>query len=51
MTVRRTIEKAKRQADVNKYRKYHEEKAQIPMGLPPKEFEERVKALAKKYHI
>ena len=33
------------------YRRYHEAKAKIPMDLPPQEFEERVKALARKYHI
>lgn len=38
-------------ADAERYRRYHEAKARIPMDLPPAEFEERVKALARKYHI
>ena len=38
-------------ADAERYRRYHEAKARIPMDLPPKEFEERVKALARKYKI
>lgn len=38
-------------ADAERYRRYHEAKAKIPMALPPQEFTERVKALAKKYHI
>ena len=37
--------------DADKYRRYHEEKAKIPMDLPPQEFEERVKKLARKYKI
>ena len=38
-------------ADAERYRRYHAAKAKIPMDLPPAEFEERVKALARKYHI
>lgn len=38
-------------ADAERYRRYHEAKARIPMDLPPEEFTERVKALARKYHI
>lgn len=38
-------------ADAERYRRYHEAKAKIPMDLPAAEFEERVKKLAKKYHI
>lgn len=36
---------------VERYRRYHEAKAKIPMDLPPEEFEERVKKLARKYHV
>ena len=36
---------------VERYRRYHEAKAKIPMDLPPEEFEARVKALARKYRI
>ena len=38
-------------ADADRYRRYHEAKSRIPMDLPPQEFEEEVKKLAKKYHI
>lgn len=38
-------------ADAERYLRYHNSKARIPMDLPPAEFEERVKKLAKKYHI
>lgn len=38
-------------ADAERYRRYHEAKARIPMDLPPQEFEEEIKKLAKKYHI
>lgn len=34
-----------------KYRLYAEAKARIPKDLPPKEYEERVRQLAKKYKI
>ena len=37
--------------DAERYRRYHEAKSRIPLDLPPKEFEERVKRLAKRYHI
>lgn len=43
--------KMKRDPDVERYRRYHEAKSRIPLDLPPKEFEERVKKLAKRYHI
>ena len=38
-------------ADAERYRRYHEAKARIPMDLPPAEFEAEIKKLAKKYHI
>ena len=38
-------------ADAERYRRYHEAKAKIPLDLPPEEFTERVKALARKYKI
>lgn len=38
-------------ADAERYRRYHAAKAKIPMDLPPAEYTERVKKLAKKYHI
>lgn len=38
-------------ADAERYRRYHEAKSKIPLDLPPQEFEEEVKKLARKYHI
>ena len=38
-------------ADAERYRGYHEAKARIPLDLPPQQFEEEVKKLARKYHI
>ena len=38
-------------ADAERYRRYHAAKAKIPMDLPAAEYEERVKKLARKYHI
>ena len=38
-------------ADAERYRRYHAAKAKIPMDLPPAEYTERVKKLARKYHI
>lgn len=38
-------------AEAERYRRYHDEKAKIPMDLPAAEYEERVKKLARKYHI
>ena len=42
---------ASARADAERYRRYHEAKARIPMDLPPAEFDERVRELAKKYKI
>ena len=49
--VKRWTRNVRERADTERYRRYHEAKARIPMDLPPKEFEERVKKLAKKYKI
>ena len=38
-------------ADAERYRRYHDAKAKIQMDLPAAEYEERVKKLARKYHI
>jgi len=38
-------------ADAERYRRYHEAKAKIPMDLPPAEFDSEVRKLARKYHI
>lgn len=51
MTVRRMAYNASARADAERYRRYHEAKRKIPMDLPPREYEERVKKLARKYKI
>lgn len=38
-------------AGAERYRRYADAKARIPLNLPPKEYEEAVKRLAKKYGI
>lgn len=38
-------------ADAERYRRYHAAKAKIPLDLPPAEYTEWVKKLARKYHI
>jgi hypothetical protein len=44
-------ENAQRLLDNRKYRLYAEAKAHIPKDLSPKEYEEEVKKLAKKFRI
>lgn len=39
------------EADKERYRRYAEAKARIPIDLPPNEYEARVKQLAKKFRI
>lgn len=41
----------RRKTSDNRYRRYAEAKARIPINLPPKEYERRVKNLAKKFKI
>ena len=38
-------------AESDRYRKYAEAKARIPMNLPPAEYEAEVKRLIRKYKI
>ena len=38
-------------ADAERYRRYHEAKARIPLDLPPEEYTERIRKLARKYKI
>lgn len=38
-------------AEADRYRRYAEAKRKIPMDLPPKEYEEEVRRLARKYRI
>ena len=49
--LKRLAYNASARADAERYRRYHEAKARIPMDLPPAEFDERVRELAKKYKI
>ena len=49
--VKRAAFNAHARADAERYRRYHEAKAKIPMDLPPAEFTEQVKKLARKYKI
>lgn len=44
-------ENAQRLLDNRKYRLYAEAKAHIPKDLPPREYEEEIKKLVKKYGI
>ena len=45
------IRRAAFEADRERYRRYAEAKNKIPLDLSPKEYEARVKKLAKKYKI
>ena len=38
-------------ADRERYRRYHNAKAKIPMNLPPAEYEAEIKRLARKYKV
>lgn len=40
-----------RKASDERYRRYAIAKSRIPMNLPPKQYEEVAKKLAKKYHV
>lgn len=40
-----------KEAEADRYRRYHEAKRKIPMDLPPAEYEAEVKRLAKKFKI
>ena len=50
-TTRRTFSVVMARAQTERYRRYAEEKAKIPLNLSPKEYEAAVKRLAKKYKI
>ena len=41
----------KRKVSNDKYRRYAEAKAKLPKWLPPEEYEEQIKRLAKKFKI
>jgi hypothetical protein len=40
-----------KEASAERYRRYANAKRRIPLNLPPKEYEARVQALARKYKI
>lgn len=41
----------KRKVSNDRYRRYAEAKAKLPKWLPPEDYEEQIKRLAKKYKI
>lgn len=49
--IRRTISKASKAAEGERYRRYANAKAKIPLDLPPKEYEAEIRRLAKKYKV
>ena len=49
--LKRAVSKRMVEAESNRYRRYAEAKARIPMSLPPREYEEEVKRLARRYKI
>lgn len=51
MNIFRKLEEKKMLSYNDRYRQYVIEKANIPYGLTAREYEERVKKLAKKYKI
>ena len=48
--IQKIVEKATNNY-TNKYRRYSDEKAKIPMDLSPEEYEAEIKRLIKKYKI
>ena len=46
-----TRQKTSNQADSYRIKMYQEEKRRIPLTLPPREYEEELKRLARKYKI
>jgi len=49
--MRRLFMATKRKISDDRYRRYAEAKARIPKWLPPEQYEEQVKQLAKKYGV
>ena len=49
--MRRIRTKAAVAAECERYRRYAEEKSRIPMNLSPREYEEEVKRLIRKYKL
>ena len=49
--LKRAVSKRVVASDTERYRRYAEAKARIPMSLPPREYEEEVKRLARRYRV
>ena len=49
--MKRAVSKRVVSAETERYRRYAEAKARIPMNLPPREYEEEVKRLARRYRV
>lgn len=50
-TSRNTFERIAAKADAERYRRYAVAKSKIPLNLPPAQYEEEVKRLAKKFKV
>lgn len=51
MALKRAVSKRVMAAESDRYRRYAEAKARIPMNLSPREYEAEVKRLARRYKI
>lgn len=51
MAMRRVISRLSERAENERYRRYANAKAKIPMNLSPAEYETEVRKLARKYKI
>ena len=49
--MKRAVSKRVVAAETERYRRYAEAKARIPMSLSPREYEEEVKRLARRYRV
>ena len=49
--LKRAVSKRVVASETERYRRYAEAKARIPMNLPPREYEEEVKRLARRYKV
>ena len=49
--LKRAVSKRVVASETERYRRYAEAKARIPMNLSPREYEEEVKRLARRYRV
>ena len=49
--LKRAVSKRVVASETERYHRYAEAKARIPMNLPPREYEEEVKRLARRYRV